>query len=131
MIALLSVSAAAGVGAGYPISGLIADALGLSGAFWSGHRQRGALICVSPLSPPAGRTPGAARCSGRPPAGRRTPPSSRARRRPWDGNERAGQQEGARYIEPRQAVRPAGGDNGDHADQRPGADDGPEPEGAR
>jgi MFS family permease len=31
MISVLSVSAAAGVGAGYPISGLIADAWGLSG----------------------------------------------------------------------------------------------------
>ena len=35
-IALLSVTAAAGVGVGYPISGLIADRLGLSGAFWFG-----------------------------------------------------------------------------------------------
>jgi hypothetical protein len=33
MISVLSVSAAAGSGAGYPISGLIADAWGLSGAF--------------------------------------------------------------------------------------------------
>jgi MFS family permease len=36
MIAMLSVSAAAGVGAGYPISGLIADSAGLSGAYWFG-----------------------------------------------------------------------------------------------
>jgi predicted MFS family arabinose efflux permease len=36
MIGLLSVSAAAGVGAGYPISGLIAEHAGLSGAFWFG-----------------------------------------------------------------------------------------------
>jgi MFS family permease len=36
MIALLSVSAAAGVGAGYPVSGLIADSAGLSGAYWFG-----------------------------------------------------------------------------------------------
>ncbi len=35
-IALLSVCAAAGVGAGYPVSGLIADGLGLSAAFWFG-----------------------------------------------------------------------------------------------
>jgi predicted MFS family arabinose efflux permease len=35
-IAVLSVSAAAGVGAGYPISGLIADSAGLSGAYWFG-----------------------------------------------------------------------------------------------
>jgi MFS family permease len=35
-VALLSVSAAAGVGAGYPISGLIAEHLGLHAAFWFG-----------------------------------------------------------------------------------------------
>jgi predicted MFS family arabinose efflux permease len=35
-IALLSVCAAAGVGAGYPISGLIADRAGLHAAFWFG-----------------------------------------------------------------------------------------------
>jgi predicted MFS family arabinose efflux permease len=35
-IALLSVSAAAGVGAGYPISGLIAEHLGLHAAYWFG-----------------------------------------------------------------------------------------------
>jgi len=52
MIALLSVSAAAGVGAGYPISGLIADALGLSGAFWFGAIvSAGALICVVAVVP--------------------------------------------------------------------------------
>ncbi|MGI4896049.1 MAG: MFS transporter, partial [Janthinobacterium lividum] len=35
-IALLSVCAAAGVGAGYPISGFIADRWGLAAAFWFG-----------------------------------------------------------------------------------------------
>lgn len=35
-IALLSVSAAAGVGIGYPVSGLIAEHLGLAGAYWFG-----------------------------------------------------------------------------------------------
>jgi MFS family permease len=46
-IALLSVCAAAGVGAGYPISGLIADGLGLSAAFWFGAAVSGsALLCV-------------------------------------------------------------------------------------
>lgn len=35
-IALLSVSAAAGVGVGYPVSGLIAEHLGLAGAYWFG-----------------------------------------------------------------------------------------------
>jgi predicted MFS family arabinose efflux permease len=45
MIAMLSVSAAAGVGAGYPISGLIADSAGLSGAYWFG-----AAICAVTLA---------------------------------------------------------------------------------
>jgi MFS family permease len=46
-IALLSVCAAAGVGAGYPISGLIADSLGLSAAYWFGAAVSGlALACV-------------------------------------------------------------------------------------
>jgi len=35
-IALLSVANAAAVGAGYPISGLVADAFGVAGAFWFG-----------------------------------------------------------------------------------------------
>jgi predicted MFS family arabinose efflux permease len=51
-IALLSVCAAAGVGAGYPISGLIADGLGLSAAFWFGALVSGvALLCVFAVVP--------------------------------------------------------------------------------
>lgn len=47
VIAMLSVCAAAGVGAGYPISGWIADAAGLSAAFWFGAGVSGAaLLCV-------------------------------------------------------------------------------------
>jgi MFS family permease len=52
MIGLLSVSAAAGVGAGYPISGLITDGLGLSGAYWFGAIVSGvALLCVVVVVP--------------------------------------------------------------------------------
>lgn len=52
MIALLSVCAAAGVGAGYPISGLIADGLGLSAAFWFGALVSGvALVGVIAVVP--------------------------------------------------------------------------------
>jgi MFS family permease len=52
MIALLSVSAAAGIGAGYPISGLIAETWGLSGAFWFGAIVTGfALVCVAVVVP--------------------------------------------------------------------------------
>jgi MFS family permease len=52
MIALLSVCAAAGVGAGYPISGLIADDFGLSAAFWFGAAVSGvALLCVLVVVP--------------------------------------------------------------------------------
>jgi MFS family permease len=52
-IALLSVCAAAGVGAGYPISGVIADRLGgLSAAFWFGAIVSGlALLCVLMVVP--------------------------------------------------------------------------------
>jgi MFS family permease len=51
-IAMLSVCAAAGVGAGYPISGLIADGLGLSAAYWFGAAVSGlALLCVVTVVP--------------------------------------------------------------------------------
>ncbi|WP_019056847.1 MFS transporter [Streptomyces prunicolor] len=57
MIALLSVSAGAGLGAGYPISGVLAGAWGLAGAYWFGTIVSGlALICVAAVVPPsAGR----------------------------------------------------------------------------
>jgi MFS family permease len=46
-IALLSVSAAAGVGVGYPVSGLIADQLGLAAGYWFGAIiSTGALTCA-------------------------------------------------------------------------------------
>ncbi|MFF4948220.1 MFS transporter [Streptomyces chattanoogensis] len=52
MIALLSVSAGAGLGAGYPISGLIAEGWGLAGAYWFGAIVSGlALICVAAVVP--------------------------------------------------------------------------------
>jgi MFS family permease len=52
MIALLSVSGAAAAGAGFPISGLIADAAGLSGAFWFGAAVCGVTtICLVAVVP--------------------------------------------------------------------------------
>lgn len=52
MIAVLSVCTAAGVGAGYPISGLIADQLGLSAAYWFGAIVTGfALLCTAVVIP--------------------------------------------------------------------------------
>ncbi|MFE6777791.1 MFS transporter [Streptomyces sp. NPDC057702] len=52
MIALLSVSAGAGLGAGYPISGLLAGAWGLAGAYWFGAAVSGlALVCVAAVIP--------------------------------------------------------------------------------
>ncbi|WP_242907186.1 MFS transporter [Actinomadura terrae] len=52
MIALLSVSAGAGLGAGYPISGLLVDAWGLAGAYWFGAIVSGlALACVAAVVP--------------------------------------------------------------------------------
>jgi MFS family permease len=60
-IALLSVCAAAGVGAGYPISGLIADGLGLHAAFWFGAVVSGlALLCVFAVVPSSADRPAAA-----------------------------------------------------------------------
>lgn len=56
MIAMLSVSAAAGIGAGYPISGLLADAAGLSGAFWFGAAVCAvAIACVIAVVPSSTR----------------------------------------------------------------------------
>jgi len=49
VIALLSVCAAAGVGAGYPLTGLIADGLGLSAAYWFGAAV-GAMALVAALA---------------------------------------------------------------------------------
>jgi MFS family permease len=60
MIALLSVSAAAGVGVGYPLSGVIADRLGLSAAFWFGVGVSGvALLCLVAVVPSSRDRPAA------------------------------------------------------------------------
>ncbi|AEK37307.1 putative membrane protein [Corynebacterium variabile DSM 44702] len=51
-VALLSVSSSAGLGAGYPVSGLIAQAWGLSGAYWFGAAVSAvALVCVAVVIP--------------------------------------------------------------------------------
>lgn len=53
-IALLSVTTAAAIGIGYPISGLIAQAFNLSAAFWFAAIVSGlALICVVIVLPPS------------------------------------------------------------------------------
>lgn len=53
-IALLSVSSAAGLGAGYPISGLLAGAGGLPGAYWFGTLVSAlTLVCVALIVPPS------------------------------------------------------------------------------
>jgi MFS family permease len=52
MIAVLSVCTAAGVGLGYPISGLVADQLGLSAAYWFGAIVTGlALLSAAVVIP--------------------------------------------------------------------------------
>jgi MFS family permease len=60
-IALLSVSAASGVGVGYPVSGLIAEHLGLGAAFWFGAAfsalALGAVIAVVPRPTPGQGVP--------------------------------------------------------------------------
>ena len=53
MVAILSVSGAAGVGAGYPISGLIAEVWGLGGAFWFGAIVSGAVLLAVALVVPS------------------------------------------------------------------------------
>ncbi|MGF7236055.1 MAG: MFS transporter [Frankia sp.] len=51
-IALLSICTAAGVGIGYPVSGLIADSFGLSADYWFGAVVSGvALLCVVVVVP--------------------------------------------------------------------------------
>lgn len=56
-VALLSVAAAAGVGLGYPLSGLIADLLGLPAAYWFGALVSGvALLATLAVVPPASTT---------------------------------------------------------------------------
>jgi MFS family permease len=56
-IALLSVAAAAGVGAGYPLSGFIAEHGGLSGAYWFGAAFSAlALAALLPVVPRADET---------------------------------------------------------------------------
>lgn len=61
LIALLSVCGAAGVGAGYPISGFVADAWGLSAAFWfgavAGLLALAAVLVVVPPSTSRGSSP--------------------------------------------------------------------------
>ena len=62
MIALLSVSSAAGLGAGYPASGLIAGAWGLQGAYWFGAVVSViALLCVAVVVPSSPKQSGPAR----------------------------------------------------------------------
>jgi MFS family permease len=56
-VALLSVAAAAGVGLGYPLSGVIADVLGLSAAYWFGALVAAvALACVVAVVPRSSAT---------------------------------------------------------------------------
>jgi MFS family permease len=53
MIGLLSVSAGAGLGAGYPISGWLAEAWNLPGAYWFGAAVAAlTTVCVAAVIPP-------------------------------------------------------------------------------
>jgi MFS family permease len=56
-VAILSVTGAAGIGAGYPLSGLIADAWGIEGAFWFGAIATGTILLgvIAVLPSTAGR----------------------------------------------------------------------------
>jgi predicted MFS family arabinose efflux permease len=52
-IALLSVTAVAGVGLGYPLTGVVADRWGLHGAFWFGAAASGVAFLIGFLCVPA------------------------------------------------------------------------------
>lgn len=54
-IALLSISTVAGVGLGYPLTGVIAQVFGLRGAFWFGAIVTGAAFVVALLFLPSAR----------------------------------------------------------------------------
>jgi MFS family permease len=54
-IALLSVRAAAGVGVGYPVSGLIADQLGLAAGFWFGAMMSTGALAWAVVNVPSSR----------------------------------------------------------------------------
>ena len=56
VIAALSVITAVGVGLGYPLTGLIADALDVSAAFWFGALMSGAALLIAILIVPSTRT---------------------------------------------------------------------------
>ena len=59
-IALLSISAAAGVGLGYPLTGLLAERFGLAACFWFGAAISAlAVICVSLVVPSSRQLPAA------------------------------------------------------------------------
>jgi predicted MFS family arabinose efflux permease len=53
VIAMLSITGAAGVGLGYPITGLIAEYLDLSDAFWFGAVMSGLMLVLAVLFVPA------------------------------------------------------------------------------
>ena len=55
-VALLSVAAAAGVGLGYPLSGLIADVAGLSAAYWFGALVSGSALLATLVIVPRSRS---------------------------------------------------------------------------
>jgi MFS family permease len=57
VIAMLSITGAAGVGLGYPITGLIAEYLDLSDAFWFGAVMSGLMLVLAVLFVPAPQSP--------------------------------------------------------------------------
>jgi predicted MFS family arabinose efflux permease len=59
VIAMLSITGAAGVGLGYPITGLIAEYLNVSAAFWFGTIASGFILVLAALFVPAPPSPAA------------------------------------------------------------------------
>ncbi|PTL58274.1 MFS transporter [Paraconexibacter algicola] len=64
-IALLSVSAAAGIGVGYPVSGLVAERFGLAGAYWFGAAFAGVALALVLAVVPSSRGERAPALDGR------------------------------------------------------------------
>ena len=59
VIAMLSITGAAGVGLGYPITGLIAEYLNVSDAFWFGAVMSALMLVLAALFVPAPQSPAA------------------------------------------------------------------------
>jgi predicted MFS family arabinose efflux permease len=63
-VAILSITTVAGVGLGYPVTGLVADTFGYQGAFWFGAIVSGAALVAAVIVLPPSRAQAAPRLDG-------------------------------------------------------------------